>query len=254
MLSGGNEKLSEDCRVIVREMIEQKVTPPAIANTFLRLIKERTGITDPYRAMKDDEFRKARTALETVKTIFPKTLEGCIKISALGNSSDFFINTDYNDTEFHFFADMDKIEEEIYNKRKYVLILGDNVGDFVFDMPLIGFFGRLRKLVYYVVREYPVQNDLSMIDVERFGLREFFSGFLSTGTDEVGLLKKDIQGRIKELWTGDAVVIAKGMGNYETMTEFAGERSVIHIMKIKCPAVAEAVGKDVGTYIAQHRW
>jgi hypothetical protein len=128
-------------------------------------------------------------------------------------------------------------------------MIGDNVGDFIFDMPLIEYLETKGKQVYYAVREKPVQNDLSMEDVDRFGLGKIFGRIISTGTDEVGLQKETFSGTIKALWESDAVIIAKGMGNYETISAFHNERPVIYIMKAKCPAVAQAIGQDEGTYI-----
>jgi len=129
-------------------------------------------------------------------------------------------------------------------------MIGDNTGDFIFDMPLVEYLEKKGKQVYYAVREKPVQNDLSMEDVERFGLHEIFGRIISTGTDEVGMKKEDLSGTIKALWESDAVVIAKGMGNYETISGFHNERPVIYIMKVKCPAVAYSIGQNEGTYIA----
>jgi hypothetical protein len=78
-----------------------------------------------------------------------------------------------------------------------------------------------------------------------------FDNIISSGTDEVGMRRDAMKGKIKDLWENeDAAVIAKGMGNYETMSEYHGERSVIHIMKVKCPAVSRAVRQDIGTHIA----
>ncbi len=95
-----------------------------------------------------------------------------------------------------------------------------------------------------------MQNDLSMEDVHRLGLNKMHERIISTGTDEVGLKKEDIAGIVKDLWESNTTVIAKGMGNYETISAFHNERPVIHIMKVKCPAVAQAVRQDKGSYIA----
>ena len=163
---------------------------------------------------------------------------------------DFFINGHYDLNNFKFAGTMDKIENTIYIKGKDVLMIGDNTGDFIFDMPLIEHLEKTGKQVYYAVREKPVQNDLNMEDVDRFGLHKTFGRIISTGTDEVGMKKEDLTGAVKALWESDAVVIAKGMGNYETISAFHNERPVIYIMKAKCPAVAHSIKQDEGTYIA----
>jgi uncharacterized protein with ATP-grasp and redox domains len=72
---------------------------------------------------------------------------------------------------------------------------------------------------------------------------------VATGTAGVGIKIGDMQGLIKDLWEMDAIVIAKGMGNYETMSEYKGLRPVIHIMKVKCRAVSEEIGYPIGHYV-----
>ncbi len=44
--------------------------------------------------------------------------------------------------------------------------------------------------------------------------------------------------------------LPRAWGNYETISEFNDIRSVIHIMKVKCPTVAHAVDGKIGQYIA----
>ena len=39
------------------------------------------------------------------------------------------------------------------------------------------------------------------------------------------------------------MVIAKGMGNYETISEFDHERPVVYVLKVKCRTVAETLGR-----------
>lgn len=250
-LSGGDEPVLSHCYNVIDELWNKGGTPPDIANRLLKYIRKKTGIYDPYALIKEKEIQEAKRALLELKNTFPYSLEGALKISALGNSMDFFINSvGYDITGFKFFGHVDKIEEEIYIKGKDVLILGDNVGDLLFDMGLVEFLESNGKRVYYAVKEHPVQNDLSMVDVFKFDLRKIFNNIISTGTDEIGIRREDMKGKIKDLWEGDAVVIAKGMGNYETISEFHTERPVIYIMKVKCPTVGGAVNKKVGTHIA----
>ena len=251
-LSGGNGDLLSHCHTMIEESHDKGHTPPGISNKLLKHIKHATGAYDPYAPAKTKEFEEAGKALTEIISLFPGTLEGLLKLSALGNSMDFFTECGYDTkTEaLKFYGDIDKIEKEIYIKNKDVLLLGDNVGDFIFDMPLVEFLQDRGKTVCYAVKEHPVQNDLSMVDVERFNLKALYPGIISTGTDEVGLRREEMKGKVKELWEADAIVIAKGMGNYETLSEYSGERPVIHILKVKCPAVSRSAQHEIGTYVA----
>jgi damage-control phosphatase, subfamily I len=252
-LSGGDERILSDCHRIVDRQWKEGSTPPYIANRLLKHIKGETGVHDPYASLKEKEFEEAKGAIARIGNRFASSLEMLLKLSALGNSMDFFIGHEcgFGAESLVFSGDMDKIEEEIYIKGKDVLMLGDNIGDFLFDMPLVRFLESKGKRVHYAVKEHPVQNDLSMADAVHFGFVKIFDHIISSGTDEVGMRKDAMKGKIKYLWDSKkTVVIAKGMGNYETMSEYHGERHVIHIMKVKCPAVSRAAGKDIGTYIA----
>jgi len=249
-LSGGNEVLAEECFDFIEQLWRPDATPPEISNNLLKLIKEKTGNLDPYKSIKTQEFEEATRAFEEIRGLFGNSFEDAVRLSALGNSMDFFINGHYEINSFNFAATLDKIEKTIYIKDKDILMLGDNIGDFIFDMPLVEYLEKMGKRIHYAVRERPVQNDLSMEDVYRFGLDKMYKRIISTGTDEVGLKKENIMGTVKKLWEGNTAVIAKGMGNYETISAFHNERPVIHIMKVKCPAIAHAVGQKIGSYIA----
>lgn len=249
-LSCGNGEILLQAYSMIDNLWNEGRTPPDIANTLHRFIRKETGVYDPYLRIKIKEVEEARKATENLHASFPKTLEGAIKYSALGNSSDFFCHDGFTVDNFDFSGDIDKIEEEIYTKGSVVLMLADNAGEFLFDLKLIKFLENIGKDVYYAVKEKPIQNDLSMPDIKRFRFGDMFSGIISTYTDEVGIRKEIMRGKVKELWEGNGIVIAKGMGNYETISEFNDNRSVIHIMKVKCPTVSQAVNRNVGQYIA----
>ncbi len=249
-LSGGDNAILSRSYSVIDDLWGDGRTPPEIANRLLSKIKEVTGVYDPYALIKDREVGLARRAARELAEVFPDSLEGFLKFSALGNSMDFFIDSGYDTTGFEFRAEVDAISAEVCRKGKDVLMLADNVGELLFDIRLIRHLQAQGKAVSYAVKEHPVQNDLSVPDVERFCFRELFPNIISTGSGEVGIRRGRMKGTIKDLWEGDAVVIAKGMANYETISEYGDERTVIHILKVKCPAVAHAVGYEIGQYIA----
>lgn len=249
-LSLGNGEILSRAYTVIDDLWNTGRTPPEIANRLLRFIKDTTGVYDPYFFIKTNEVEEAQKAMNDFHDFFPKTLEGFLQLSSLGNSMDFFCHDSYSIQDFDFSGDIDKIEREIYTKGNIVLIFADNVGELFFDMGLIGYLENLGKTVFYAVKEHPVQNDLSMPDVDRFGYKKIFPNIISTGTGEVGMKREDMTGKIRELWESEGIVIAKGMGNYETISEFHEERPVIHIMKVKCPTVAYAVDRSIGQYIA----
>ena len=246
-LSGANGTLVERCLQMVDRLYSPSKSPTEISNQLLRYIREETGVADPFAAKKAVEFRRAREAAVEFRSLFLRDLEGLLKYSCLGNSHDYFEGS-YNVSTFRFLGDVESIREGITSAGREALLFADNVGDFFFDLPLIRFLESAGKDVYYAVKEAPAQNDLSMCDVELYGLRDLFANIISTGADEVGVRRERMAGAIKDLWESDALVIAKGMANYEAISEFHDERPVIYNLKIKCRTVAEALGRNVGEH------
>ena len=246
-LSGTNGAMVERCYHLIDRLYSPLKSPTEISNQLLKFIREQTGVADPFAAKKAEEFRQAREAAEEFRSLFPPDLEGLLKYSCLGNSHDYF-EGNYNTSAFRFLGDVESIREGITSAGREALLFADNVGDFFFDLPLIRFLESAGKNVFYAVKEAPAQNDLSMPDVELYGLRDLFANIISTGADEVGVRRERMAGAIKDLWESDALVIAKGMANYEAISEFHDERPVIYNLKVKCRTVAEALGRNVGEH------
>lgn len=235
---------------LLDRLFTESATPPGIANVLLSHIRKKTGVFDPYATIKYREYKEAVQAIKVLEKSCGNTLEDLVRLSALGNSTDFFTGGTFNEKSFLFDGAMDKIRDAVYIYENEILMLGDNMGDFIFDIPLVRFLEKEGKTVFYAAKERPVQNDLSMEDVVKLDLVSMHGRILSTGKADVGLTGHDMSGEIERLWKGGGPVIAKGMGNFESISEFDGERQVVYIMKVKCPAVARALNREVGTYIA----
>jgi len=249
MLSRGNDRLIVRALDLVDSLLSAYPTPTDVSNRLLKFVRQETGVEDPFADDKEVEFRRALDSAERLKGTFPDTLWGALQSSAFGNGGDFFVEHTYAVDPFPFSCDMANIEAQVYNRGK-VLVLGDNIGDFVFDLPLLRLLKGMGKKVFYAVKARPVQNDMSMADVERFGAAQMCGDLISTGSDEVGIRREEMSGRVLECWEDGSLVIAKGMGNYETISEFDMERPVVYIMKVKCSSVAETLGRKIGEYIA----
>jgi len=253
LLSGGGGRTLNSSLKLLDGLFVDGATPPAIADTLLAHIRQTTGVWDPYATIKYREYREAMKIMEGLKSSPGNSLEDVLRLSALGNSTDYFTGGSFRQDHLALRGDMDKLADAIYINGNEILVLGDNMGDFIFDLPLVRFLEKEGKRVFYTVREHPAQNDLSMEDVRRLGLTAMHPRIISTGKANVGLPRGDIAGEIERLWKSDAPVIAKGMGNFETISEFDEERQVVYIMKVKCPAVARALDSDIGTYLVHVR-
>jgi uncharacterized protein with ATP-grasp and redox domains len=55
----------------------------------------------------------------------------------------------------------------------------------------------------------------------------------------------------REVFEGADLIIAKGQGNYETLSEH--EANIYFLLRAKCPVVAEHIGCEVGSALLYKR-
>ena len=106
-LSNGDGEVTSQAYSVIDNLWNEGRTPPEIANKLHRFIRDKTGISDPYLPIKINEVKEAQKAIQNMDTAFPKTLEGFIKLSAVGNSMDFFCNDGYKIEGFDFSGDIE---------------------------------------------------------------------------------------------------------------------------------------------------
>src|SRR3989304_4004845 len=115
--------------------------------------------------------------------------------------------------------DVDKAYE-LAKKARSVLYLADNAGEIVFDTLLVEQLKNMGVAVTYVVKGGPVINDATLEDVEFSGMNKLADNILTTGTDAVGLLQKEVSPEFLKAYDEAELVFAKGMGYAETLTEY----------------------------------
>ena len=67
-----------------------------------------------------------------------------------------------------------------------------------------------------------------------------------------GLVLDDADPEFLEIYREADVVISKGQGNYETLSDSAG-RTVYFVLKAKCEVVARDTGASLGDYVLLRR-
>jgi uncharacterized protein with ATP-grasp and redox domains len=139
--------------------------------------------------------------------------------------------------------------EKRLKKARRILYLGDNAGEVFFDLPLV------KKLegyapVTYVVKESPVQNDITRSDLKKFGLEKELPGVITTGTDTPGVDMAMASDEFKSEFETADLVLAKGMGYWETLSELKPQGKVFYLLKAKCKPVADSLGVKLNSYVA----
>ena len=221
-------------------------TPPEMGKIIYRTIREMTGNNDPYINQKAIHIAQAiklyGSLQEHVNTSDNKLLTA-IRIAIAGNVIDLGMSKPF-DMEQDLLTilgqplaicHLDSIASTL-SSAKSILYLGDNSGESVFDKILIE---AMQKPVTYVVREHPVINDVTMEDALDSGIQEVAS-IISSGSDAPGILLNDCSDEFRHAFENADMIISKGQGNYETLSETT--RPVFFLLKAKCHVIAHHLG------------
>ncbi len=228
-------------------------TSIAVATPLHRIIREITGNPDPYLEMKETEVAVAEQLYRDGDNGTQSSLLDEVVLAVRGNTIDFFktldeIKRDLNLPVEFAINDTAKLEAKLKDARS-ILYLADNTGEVFFDLRLarkMGEYGR----VTYVVKESPVQNDVSLADVERFGFGEKLPRVITTGTDTPGVDIEQASAEFKSEFAIADLILAKGMGYWETLSELPAQGKVFHLLKAKCQPVASSLNVPLNSYVA----
>ena len=123
-------------------------------------------------------------------------------------------------------------------KANTILYLADNAGEIVFDTLLVEQLKNMGLKVIYVVKGGPVINDATMEDVPLSNMDKLADDVITTGTDAVGLQKKEVSPEFLKVYDDAELVFAKGMGYAETLTEYKLTKPHLLLFRTKCVPVA----------------
>ena len=125
-----------------------------------------------------------------------------------------------------------------------ILYLADNAGEIVFDKILIEQLGP--EKIKLAVKGGPVINDATIEDVEETGLTDLVR-VISNGNDAPGTILGLCSEEFRHSFEEADLIIAKGQGNYESLSDF--DKNIFFLLKAKCPVVANHLGCEVGSTV-----
>jgi len=257
---------TEDERIherVVREVLRLAAdldinqSPPVIGQQIHRLIRNLVDGDDPYRKIKR-RFNNLALKLypELRKQIISSNdqLETAVRLAIAGNVIDFGVNGSVNDSDLHkainesLTADFEEVQLEHFRDAiegaEEILYLADNAGEIVFDRLLIEQLPYEKVTV--AVKGSPVINDATMEDARLAGLPEIVE-VIDNGSDGPGTILESCSESFRSRFRETDLVIAKGQGNYETLS--AVDKNMFFILKAKCPVIARDLGCEVGEMI-----
>ncbi len=137
--------------------------------------------------------------------------------------------------------------KETLNKVDNIIYLADNAGEVVFDRLLIEeLVEELGKQVIYVVRDKPIINDALMEDAIFCGIDKA-AKVTSSGSDASGTILKYCSPEFMKLYQDVELIISKGQGNYEALSE--ENKSIFFLFKAKYPVITVDIGCKIGDMV-----
>jgi len=253
-------------RLLIREF-----KPTAVA-AYLgtqrdRVVKEVTGNPDPYKKVKQISNQRAVEILATARNLVlsESSAESRFRRACLCSMVGNIIEFDIPDHVFKF-EDMEKLirgaEEDlaideipkifkVAKRAKNVLYLTDNAGEIALDTLLIQELKRLGAHVTVAVKSKPVLNDATMEDATYVRMDAVADDVVTTGTDSVGLVLEECSNEFLNLYRSADLVVAKGMGYAETLTEHALKAPHALLLRTKCWPVANFLGVSRNKNVAK---
>lgn len=231
-------------------------SPPVVGQLIHRKLRELTGNRDPYREAKERYNRLALELLPELREMVRNSydpLKTAVRLAITGNIIDLGAKSGLTEKEVRasiaktlsepFHVDIEQLRDEI-GRASRILYLADNAGEIVFDRLLIEELPTEKVTV--AVRGLPVINDATFEDAREAGLHEIVK-VIDNGSDAPGTIIDDCNLKFQECFKDADLIIAKGQGNYETLSE---ERAnIFFLFRIKCEVVALHTGFEMGTNV-----
>lgn len=231
-------------------------SPPAMGHKIHRFIRDRVGASDPYREIKD---RSNELALELYPALqsrvegSPDPLETAVRLAIAGNIMDVAVNGDVGQIDVEeaiehaltspLDSDMGGFASAVSTANN-ILYLADNAGEIVFDRLLLEQLPLSKVTV--AVRGAPVINDATVADAQVAGITELVD-VIDNGSDVPGTILEKCSATFRRCFDEADLVIAKGQGNYETLSEL--DKDIFFVLKAKCPVIARDLDCEVGALV-----
>ena len=236
-----------------------ELTPDEIANKAYNLIREETGIADPYKQIKKQSNKMAMELYQKLKTEM-KSIRQKDRLYIAANLAIAGNIIDYGPA-FEF--DLGKTIKEVLNKEPAIndfdilsekvmsaeslLYFADNAGEIALDkmfiQEMITIRGKPFNHISFVVKGGPIINDAMIEDAYEVGIDKLPNVvFYKIGNGQEGTGPNRWEDVVKEWIKEHDLVISKGQGNFEGLSE---NSNIFFMLIAKCPVIAKEIGVNV---------
>lgn len=246
----------EECGRIMNEIRSAPLSHPQIASRIHRRAYEILGNSDPFAELKASGNRQAIEVCKKIRGDL-STFHDFALASVIGNTFDYGVKGHIVEENFYDFFQREFTRglyiddtEKIARLCDRVVYLSDNCGEIVLDRLLIEYLRSRGSHITLAVKEAPILNDATLQDALELGLDRQVDLLTTTGGGaEIGICMENIPDDLRSAISRCTVIIAKGMANFESLSEMENLPRVAYLMAAKCKPVADEVGVPVGSKI-----
>lgn len=236
--------------------MDRQLTPPENSIKVYETISRLTACADPYYSQKKQANREAMALLPELRREVSESgqpLKTALRLSLGGNLIDYGAAQSF-DLEEGFkrcrtarpvidnsaFL-LEKVEQ--LSKGAKVLYLADNCGEIVYDSLVMEQLADAGFEVVAAVKKSPIINDATVEDALEVGLDQFCT-IIDNGTCCPGTPIKDCSPEFLCHFDEAELVLSKGQGNFETLSE--ADREIFFLLTIKCTVVGRHLSQLAG--------
>ena len=233
-----------------------KTSPEVYGNIWKQIVEYFDG-EDIYKDIKAQYNAKFLTYVPEIEKAINKSenpLRMALATAIQGNLLDLAITRNFSLEDL--LSAIEKIEhtpfgiddskvllDKIKSSNK-ILYVGDNCGEIVFDRV---FIETIKKYypnldIYYVVRGFSAVNDILLEDALQVGMDKFAT-IIENGDTSLGTVLDRCTDELNTLYNDVDLVIAKGQGNFESLSEKPRE-NLFYLLLTKCKLIADAFNVD----------
>ncbi|MBN1946895.1 MAG: DUF89 family protein [Bradymonadales bacterium] len=234
--------------------LDLHLPPPSVSQLIHRKLRELTGVADPYQDAKKRHNQLAMGVLTELSADLdrsPDPLQAAARLAMAANLIDLSVPGSLSEPQV-----LAALRESGNNTvhgdwaafhretaaASTILFLADNAGEIAIDRLLVQALGPERVTV--AVRGGPVINDATLEDAREVRMHELVE-VIDNGSDAPGTILADCSSQFRERFHQADLIIAKGQGNFETLSGVNAK--IFFLFKVKCPVTAEHAGLPLGT-------
>ena len=235
-------------------------SPVEMAAEIHEVVRAAADQRDPYRAIKDQSNRACRESMNVLSECMAWSIdpfETAAKLAIAGNVIDFGVYSPNNLCKRDVIQSAQRIIGEalcgeslaefkaLAGQAERILYVGDNAGECFLDTFLLDQLPH--DTVRYAVRGGAVLNDATTEDAEAAGIHKRCH-IVDTGDNAPGVLLERCSAEFQRVFDEADLVIAKGQGNYESLSETPA-KTCVFLAKVKCPVIGRDIGYPTGSNV-----